>query len=81
MQALPGIGQVHTREPTARRGIRRQAVRTMAGEGTQLRIVASIPARRIPITGTATTTTGAAATATAFTSRTEHLGRKERKYS
>jgi len=71
MQALPGIGQEHTRKPTARRVIHRQAARTMAGESTQLRTVASIPARRIPITGTATTTTGEPATATEFTNRTE----------
>ena len=71
MQALPDIGQEHTREPTAQRGIRRQAVRTMAEGSTQLRTVASIRERRIPITETAITKIGGLPTVTAFTSRFE----------
>jgi hypothetical protein len=48
---------------------------TMAEAITLSRTAASIPARQIPITGTATTTTGELATATAFTSCGESIGR------
>ena len=69
MQALPSIEQEHTRDHSARRIILRQAVHTMAGESTRLRMVANIPARPIPITETAITRTGGLPTVTAFTSR------------
>jgi len=75
MQALPSTEQEHMRKPSARRVIPRLADRIMAGACTQHRTVASIPAQRIPITGTAITTTGELATATAFTSCGESIGR------
>jgi hypothetical protein len=75
MQALPSIEQEHTRNPSARRIIRRQAVHTMAAESTRLRMVANIPARPIPITETAIIRTGGLPTATAFTSLPEKIAR------
>jgi len=74
MQALPGIGQEHTREPTERRVILRQAVRTTAGESTQLRTMAGIRARQIPITETAITRTGGLPAVTEFTNHSEKNG-------
>jgi hypothetical protein len=47
----------------------------MAEENTQLRMVASIPARRIPITATVTIPTGKPAIVTAFTNPAEVLAR------
>jgi hypothetical protein len=78
MRALPGIEQIHMREPTAPRVIPRQVARTMVVASTRLRTVVSIPVRRIPITGTAITATGGVATAMAFTSRPEHMIHKGR---
>jgi hypothetical protein len=76
MQALLlSIEQEHTRNPSARRIIRRQAVHTMAGESTRLHMVANIPARPIPITETAIIRTGGLLTVTAFTSRPEKRAR------
>ena len=75
MRALQSIEQERTQDTTARRDSRRQAARTMAEENTQLRMVASIPARRIPITATVTIPTGKPAIVTAFTNPAEVLAR------
>ena len=74
MRPHPSIESGRARKPTVRLVIHRQAARTTAEASTQLRTVASIPAQRIPITGTVTIPTGAAETAMAFTSPDDQWG-------